>query len=151
MLENIGQQIQTIHDVAKSHDYYSDNCEYTNDVTIYLDQIRGFIGNFIMFDTLVFNKRGYEAWEKLMRTCLNTDIAFIHCSYDVSGYDYWTKLENQSNYMYVAVHLKLSEVEYEDLYRLVEDFLCDIEEKFLHLLTCKSYLRHGRNIEKRPA
>jgi hypothetical protein len=29
--------------------------------------------------------------------------------------------------------------------------LCNIEEKFLHLLECKSYLRRGRNIEKRPA
>jgi len=59
------------------------------------------------FDTLVLNKKGYNSfYNKADKLHLETDLFECWLSYDVSGYDYWTLGQEESNYLFLTIEFK---------------------------------------------
>lgn len=57
----------------------------------------------IVVDTLFFNSRGYKAYENLASRMYTTDNLVITMSIDYSGYNYWNKLQEESNYLILTI------------------------------------------------
>lgn len=141
-MDNLNAQKDTVIKVARCHELYADVDISTTQVDMFMDTVVDYYGNLLPVDTLVFNKRGYEAWERIVnRFEYSSDEVYIYCSYDVSGYSYWTKCNNESNYMHICVTLKQPYMDCEKLFRIVDDYLCELSSKYLHLLDCKTYIR----------
>lgn len=55
-------------------------------------------------DTLNFNDSQYEEWEDLLNTIdIIRDNFQIYCSWDRSGYNYWTLGMQESNYTHIVI------------------------------------------------
>jgi hypothetical protein len=55
-------------------------------------------------DTLKFNEFQYEDFTDLLDEVDVIKPTFqIYCSYDTSGYDYWTEIMEESNYTYIDI------------------------------------------------
>lgn len=57
-------------------------------------------------DTLDFDKEMYEEWEELLNSIQVIGENYqIYCSYDNSGFDYWSNRQEESNYTYIDIWL----------------------------------------------
>ena len=55
-------------------------------------------------DTSIFNQKQFEEWENLLDSIdVVRDNFQIYCSWDKSGYNYWTLGMQESNYTYIDI------------------------------------------------
>lgn len=93
-------------------------------------------------DTQYFNKRGYQKFERLCDKSIVTKPAYeFYVSYDVSGYNYWTIDMKESNYICVVITIKDYNGDFSTFEDDLERFILDIQDKYEHLLSIKSYVR----------
>lgn len=90
-------------------------------------------------NTLALNKRGYGRFEKLMENKLDTPDYSFHCSYDVSGYDYWKNTMKESNYIVIVVKVNNENMDMEKFESDLHDFICKIQSGYADILK-KSYM-----------
>lgn len=60
--------------------------------------------NFI--DTLQLTEQGYNEFVKLASNHHKTDNLDVFTAHDVSGYNYWTELQEETNYLHLTVALR---------------------------------------------
>lgn len=101
------------------------------------------------FDTLVFNKKGYNSfYNKADKLHLETDLFECWLSYDVSGYEYWSLNMEESNYLFLTIEFKreLTEKELESVFDLImEKIIYPIQNKWESLIDNKYYIRRFKN------
>lgn len=75
-------------------------------------------------DTLQLSKTGYRMFEKLADKVFETPNFKVSTCCDVSGHNYWSCFQEESNYLHVSVGLKPNSTEYtqEDLDKLYDIF-----------------------------
>jgi len=95
-------------------------------------------------DTQVFNKRGYERFERVM------DNLQVRCSsynfdvlYDVSGYEYWTKDMQESNYICISILIHNYDADFSKFEEDLDKFISNVQEKYREILSHDSYIRKG--------
>lgn len=109
---------------------------------IYMNKYQNWFGDFTIVDTQVFNKRGYKRFEALCeRLSLKTNDYELFVSYDVSGYSYWTKDMQESNYMCVVVHILNENGDFSKFKEDVENFMTNLHDEYIKLLSRESYIR----------
>lgn len=84
----------------------------------------------VPFDTLVFNKKGYESfYNKASKLEAKGELYEAYLSHDVSGYNYWTLDMEESNYLILAIQFKkdLDEISDSDLEKIFDE----IQDKIL--------------------
>ena len=60
--------------------------------------------NFI--DTLQLTEQGYNEFVELASNYFKTDNLDVFTAHDVSGYNYWTELQEETNYLHLTVALR---------------------------------------------
>lgn len=85
--------------------------------------------SFNAIDTLRLTKTGYKKFERLCETSYCTENLYVCLSCDVSGYNYWSECQNESNYMRISVYYKddefnLTTEDVNDLYGILIDIAC---------------------------
>lgn len=111
MIENLIKQIVTSFDGL----YYID-VEDSGEGSLYGVGV-GFL------DTMTYDKTDYENWEDMLDSIdIITPNFQIYCSYDRSGYDYWTNRMEESNYTYIRIWVSddFSDEDFKSLYNEVE-------------------------------
>lgn len=98
------------------------------------------------FDTLVFNKKGYNSfYKKVDKLYLEDDRFECHLMYDVSGYNYWTLDMEESNYLFLTIEFKrenLSESELESIFeQIMMAIIAPLVWKWESLINNKNYIR----------
>lgn len=97
------------------------------------------------FDTLVFNKKGYNSfYNKADKLHLETDLFECWFLYDVSGYEYWTLGQEESNYLFLTIEFKreADESELESVFdEIVNKIIYPIQNKWESLIDNKNYIR----------
>lgn len=93
LFEKFADKIRDIHNDYSAREYnFEDN---------YID----FCLNYV--DTLKLTKKGYNQYETLVnKSSVNTENIEIYLSNDCSGYEYWTKLQEESNYLHLTITFK---------------------------------------------
>ena len=93
LFEKFAEKIRDIHNDYAQIDYnFEDN---------YID----FCLNYV--DTLKLTKRGYNQYETLVNnSSANTENIEIYLNNDCSGFEYWTKLQKESNYLHLTITFK---------------------------------------------
>lgn len=103
------------------------------------------LDSYTPFDTLVFNKKGYNSfYDKADKLHLETDLFECWLSYDVSGYEYWSLDMEESNYLFLSVEFKreLTEKELESVFdEIVNKIIYPLQNKWEYLLSRKWSLR----------
>lgn len=98
-----------------------------------------------VFDTLVWNKKGYNSfYNKADKLHLETDLFECWLSYDVSGYDYWSLQMEESNYLFLAIEFKreVTESELESIFDLIMDkIIYPLQTKWERLIDTEYYRR----------
>ena len=133
--------IQTIvENVANSFELDCEACD-DNMYDIMFHHYRTWYGDYAMVDTLVFNKKGYHKFEKLIdKMYIKYNGYTIYCTCDVSGYDYWTKNMIESNYIMVTIKFdEGAKIDLNQFEKDLDDFIVKLDESYSHLLNCKSY------------
>lgn len=97
------------------------------------------------FDTLIFNKKGYNSFYNFVdKLYLEDDKFECHLMYDVSGYNYWTLDMEESNYLFLTVKFKreVSESELEAIFdKILNEILFPLQTKWEWLIDNKNYIR----------
>lgn len=57
-------------------------------------------------DTLQLTEQGYNEFVKIASNHHKTDNLDVFTSHDVSGYNYWTELQEETNYLHLTVALR---------------------------------------------
>ena len=98
-----------------------------------------------VFDTLVFNKKGYTSFYNFVdKLHLETDLFECWLSYDVSGYEYWSLDMEESNYLFLTIEFKreLTEKELESVFdKIVNEIIYPIQTKWERLIDTEYYRR----------
>ena len=98
-----------------------------------------------VFDTLVWNKKGYNSfYNKADKLHLETDLFECHLMYDVSGYNYWTLCQEESNYLFITIEFKreVTESELESIFNeIMEKIIWPIQTKWEYLIDTEYYRR----------
>lgn len=71
-------------------------------------------------DTITFDKADYLNWETLLESIDIFRPNFqIYCSYDKSGYDYWSNIMEESNYTFINIWISsdFSDEDFNSLWR----------------------------------
>lgn len=74
-------------------------------------------------DTMTFDKADYLNWENMLDSIdIITPNFQIYCSWDNSGYDYWSNRMGESNYTYIVVWVSndFSDEDFKNLYNEIE-------------------------------
>ena len=113
VLEKLFQDLSTFHD-----DFY------TLDMVENLDGDEGVDLRATFVDTLQLSRTGYRLFEKLADKVFETPNFKVSTCCDVSGHNYWSCFQEESNYLHVTVLLKKGSTEYtqEDLDKLYDIF-----------------------------
>ena len=98
------------------------------------------------FDTLVFNKKGYNSFYNYVdKLHLETDLFECWLSYDVSGYNYWSLDMEESNYLFLTIEFKQKNLSESDLEYVFEQIMMAIIAplvcKWESLIDNKNYIR----------
>ena len=98
-----------------------------------------------VFDTLVWNKKGYNSfYNKADKLHLETDLFECHLMYDVSGYNYCTLGQEESNYLFITIEFKreVTEFELESIFNeIMEKIIWPIQTKWEYLIDTEYYRR----------
>jgi hypothetical protein len=103
------------------------------------------LDNYTPFDTLVFNKKGYNSFYNYVdKFHLETELFECWLSYDVSGYNYWTLDMEESNYLFLTIEFKreADESELESVFdKIVNEIIYPLQNKWESLIDNKYYIR----------
>jgi len=93
-------------------------------------------------DTAVFTKRGYKKFEELCNAVRKYQGFTLCFSYDVSGYSYWTKDMEESNYVSAEIIITSEpEVNPEHLERALIDFITVFMRGYENIFNNKNNMR----------
>lgn len=105
----------------------------------------------VAFDTLIFNKKGYNAFYNMVdKLCVENENFEAHLSHDVSGYNYWTLNMEESNYLFLTITFKKEpeesqNLDFELIMELIEDGILSPIKRYWDFLTSrKHYLRRTK-------
>lgn len=123
-------EVQEIIDYIKGC-YYADdfNIDYTPDFDAngeeYLDVL-------LYVDTLRMSEDNYATFESICDKFSDKCDDLADCVYDVSGYHYWTELQEESNYAMVCIHVDKvkDESDLEKLQTAIDDLYVDLTDLY---------------------
>lgn len=82
-------------------------------------------------DTLKLTDHEYNSWEDLLDSIdINKDTYQIYCSWDRSGYKYWTQDMEESNYTYIEIWISddFSDNDFKSLIKELDEIVRQIDD-----------------------